>query len=772
MTAAPQPQTVNMLHAALAYAQRLGWPVFPVHGIKDMHCTCNRAQCKRPGKHPVGHLVPQGLKNASTDIDVIKHWWREAPWANIGVVTGAESSLVVLDVDVIKGGDDALFEIQQKHGPLPETVQALTGSGGYHYLFAHPGSGVRIKNSVSSLGTGLDIRGDGGYIVVAPSLHLYGRRYEWEASCRPLEVEIAPLPEWLLAHIQDDRVTPVSPTAGSLVLTPDEMARIRSALVYIDCEERDPWLEVGMALHSTGAGKQAYALWCEWAQQSDKFDLKDSARVWRSFKPKADGITLDTLFARSRAVGWADPDQVRGAELAARLMSGPAVTDRFEAELQRANGQGVQYAAVDTPKWTPTPLPVPLLAVLEREILRRVPVQHPIAAQQTALAIAARIAGRHTVTTSGDPTNLYLALAAPSVGDVRPYLHQAELIMEQAGLQQSVRKSRLSVIGQIQKTLWRQPATLYLCSEWGILLQFAKRQPAGSLEMALGLLAELWDGTTLSIDADDIKLPDAEGGQQVVRAPRLSMLALLSHDQLATAVKMSEMGRGALEQIQYWVLDDEDFAVVDPDEITTAPYPDDLIAELKRLSESPFPATGNLSGVMPWVMPQQVQARFAVAIQPFYARLDALQPHRSARSLLATSRLIIRRIVNDLAYFNAPESPIITEQLIEWCMDGELARLKTLFERFPSLSGEDGKTSVYDKVLEFITSEKARGCGTRALQQYCRPYRNLPDDKREALIKQMLADESIVELQPESKPGSRRKALIYVAKQFVREVAP
>jgi hypothetical protein len=94
------------------------------------------------------------------------------------------------------------------------------------------------------------------------------------------------------------------------------------------------------------------------------------------------------------------------------------------------------------------------------------------------------------------------------------------------------------------------------------------------------------------------------------------------------------------------------------------------------------------------------------------------------------------------------------------------------FERFPSLSGEEENQRV-DKVLEFITSEKAMGSRpTRALQQYCRPYRNLPDDKREALIKQMLADESIVELQPESKPGSRRKALIYVAKQFVREVAP
>lgn len=61
-----------------------------------------------------------------------------------------------------------------------------------------------------------------------------------------------------------------------------------------------------MALHSTGAGQQAYGLWCEWAQQSDKFDLADSSRVWRSFKAGG-GITLKTVYARARTAGWVEP---------------------------------------------------------------------------------------------------------------------------------------------------------------------------------------------------------------------------------------------------------------------------------------------------------------------------------------------------------------------------------------------------------------------------------------------------------------------------------
>lgn len=98
----------------------------------------------------------------------------------------------------------------------------------------------------------------------------------------------------------------------------------------------------------------------------------------------------------------------------------------------------------------------------------------------------------------------------------------------------------------------------------------------------------------------------------------------------------------------------------------------------------------------------------------------------------------------------------------------EVARVSQLLARFASLSSEDGKLSVYQKVLDFITSEKSKGANIRALHQYCWPYRNLEDAKRESLIKQLLNDEAIVEIQPESKPGARRKAPVYVARQFVR----
>src|SRR5215470_14782185 len=93
-----------MLSAALIYAEH-GIPVFPVWGIWNGRCGCGKPACQSPGKHPVGHLAPHGLKNASIDPAVVARWWQDYEAANIGTPT---NWAVVLDVDVRMGGQDSL----------------------------------------------------------------------------------------------------------------------------------------------------------------------------------------------------------------------------------------------------------------------------------------------------------------------------------------------------------------------------------------------------------------------------------------------------------------------------------------------------------------------------------------------------------------------------------------------------------------------------------------------------------------------------------------
>jgi hypothetical protein len=181
---------LNLLHAALVCA-RAGWPVFPLHAPRPHGgCTCGHA-CGATGKHP---HTSHGLRDASTAPGQIVAWWRRWPEANVGLVTGAVSGLVVLDVDARHGGEGSLARLEATYDRLPPTLTTQTGGGGRHYLFAHPGGG-RIPNATCLFGwPGLDLRGDGGYIVAPPSLHASGRRYAWLDERLPL----APLPAWLL----------------------------------------------------------------------------------------------------------------------------------------------------------------------------------------------------------------------------------------------------------------------------------------------------------------------------------------------------------------------------------------------------------------------------------------------------------------------------------------------------------------------------------------------------------------------------------------------
>jgi Bifunctional DNA primase/polymerase, N-terminal len=103
-------------------------------------------------------------------------WWRRWPAANVAVITGRLSGIVVIDVDVRHGGDQALADLERRHGILPRLAVVATPSGGEHLYLAHPGG--RIANSQGRIGAGLDVRGDGGLILLPPSRRADGE-YRW-----------------------------------------------------------------------------------------------------------------------------------------------------------------------------------------------------------------------------------------------------------------------------------------------------------------------------------------------------------------------------------------------------------------------------------------------------------------------------------------------------------------------------------------------------------------------------------------------------------------
>lgn len=164
------------LEAALGYLKR-GWAVVPAG-----------ERTKRP-------IVPwQAYQHRMPSEAEVTIWFERWPRANLAVITGAISGIVVVDIDPKNDGDRSLAALEVRHGPLPATIESMTGGGGRHVYFAHPSREVRNR---VGLAPGIDLRGDGGCIIVPPSVHPSGKRYRWKAGHAPGQVDLAALPVWL-----------------------------------------------------------------------------------------------------------------------------------------------------------------------------------------------------------------------------------------------------------------------------------------------------------------------------------------------------------------------------------------------------------------------------------------------------------------------------------------------------------------------------------------------------------------------------------------------
>jgi hypothetical protein len=202
--AAAEPAINLLTTAALDYAAR-GWLVVPVHTPRANGagpCSCSNQECASAGKHPRPN---DWTHQATTNPDQIRAWWGKWPDANVGIAPGHKSGIFALDVDKHKGGYESLDALVKRHGPLPDTWTVHTGSGGLHLYFLWP-EGLEVRNSESKIAAGLDIRGEGGFVVAPPSLHHSGRHYELEESAIP---PVEP-PAWLLTLLSTPPAAPAA----------------------------------------------------------------------------------------------------------------------------------------------------------------------------------------------------------------------------------------------------------------------------------------------------------------------------------------------------------------------------------------------------------------------------------------------------------------------------------------------------------------------------------------------------------------------------------
>lgn len=173
-----KPQN-ELLKAALRYAKK-GWPVLQVRPRSNKGWTMGWPD------------------TATTDLEKIKRWWKLRPTANVGILCGRRSGLVIIDVDKRSDGFTSLRKLKEDHH-FPITSKVRTGGGGAHYYFT---TTKAIQKSASKIAKGIDVCGRNSFVVAPPSIHKNGKRYKWLNN-----EEIKPLPKWLLQRATEKEVT-------------------------------------------------------------------------------------------------------------------------------------------------------------------------------------------------------------------------------------------------------------------------------------------------------------------------------------------------------------------------------------------------------------------------------------------------------------------------------------------------------------------------------------------------------------------------------------
>ena len=452
---------VSNLSVASGYAER-GWSVLPLHTMVDGSCSCGSNSCKSPGKHP---RLPHGLKEASRDPADIRIWWNRWPDANIGICTGSTSGFWVLDIDPRNGGDDSLEDLILENDQLPDTLIAHTGGGGRHFFFKIPENGIKC----GKLAEGIDIKGEGGYVVAPPSNHVSGGVYSWHFK----DAEILDAPDWLL--LKPRQVSSPIPSLGANQPEVDheKVAEIRSALNVVPSDDRDEWLYIGMALHNSRdlLGEAiCFTLWTEWSKKSPKYDPSDQSRVWSSFDD-AGGVTLSTLFAIAKKYGFDVSRKEQSQSSSLRSIE--------DVELVKPEDDGV----VEMPDLLLHPHGI-LHEVVDWIDQTSVRPQRPFAVA-SALTVLGTILGRKYATESGLRTNLYIVGVGPTGCGKNHARTAAKKILQSCDLDSRLGGEELASGQAIISRVAISPSVLFQLDEFGMLMTAVQNPNAGTHLVAI-----------------------------------------------------------------------------------------------------------------------------------------------------------------------------------------------------------------------------------------------------------------------------------------------
>lgn len=745
-----------MLLSALRYAA-MGWPVIPLYGVKNGACACADPQCRSPGKHPIGELVPHGLHDSTTDAEKVRDWFTRVPDANIGVPTGiTHSGFVALDIDPRNGGDATLAALTREYGELPKTAIQVTGSGGLHFLFK--ASERRIK----SPGKGIDAKDVGGYIVVAPSRHISGQVYFWDGEFDPLDgCAISEPPEWLRADEVPMRAAKIVNSSPVGFLSDERISDIKRALAFLDSSKYETWIKVGMALYSTRS-EQAFAIWDSWSQIAKNYD-KNLYRKWLTFAG-THSINVETIFYMAAQFGFVP-------SLNTILLNSASANEKYVSVEEDS-------CATQFKDKTPTQL-LQIPGVLQEFVNycnQTAPKPQPQFSVQAALALGSIVLGRSWRTINQNYTSLYFVNVGRSASGKEHARTAIESALMSAKLENLIGPAGYTSDSAVFSALLSQPAHITIIDEIGAMLGNSKAAGNFHKRQSLDILTQAWGqlhGSLRPLGYSTMTLAKRyrdDQEQKIIRNPAITLLGMTTPKTFYQALTEDAIEGGFLNRL---IIVESHIGPQVRNQAAQLDVPESVIqwCQAGALASS---SSGNLAGIdlgpsLPSLarvvdISPRAQALFSEYESKCIKNIAILEDEGLAE-MEGRSVEKAMRIALILAASANIASPVVSEAHAQWAIQYVDHYTQQTIDsiRKNMVGSEFGRLK--QAVLEVIEKGHRKGRTERELSQYSRAYKSLDLRFRRSIIEALLSEQVIVHAQfPAARgPGVR---LAYVAAQY------
>jgi len=651
-------------------------------------------------------------------------WWHEHPEHGVGLVHGP-SGTCALDVDDYAACDRMLRAAGiDLSSLLARGLQIVSREGRAKVLYRLPaGVEMRTHQVRTVAGVAYELRAGAAQDVLPPSIHPdTGRPYQWLGD--PWEID--EIPAALLEHwrsLDSPRAAVRAERrlydSGAGIIGEfnrrADVGRILEDAGYLPCGSR--WLSP----HSTSGMPGVVLLPPEEGEP-------DRVYCHHGSDPLADGHAHDAFGLYCTLVHRGDE---RAAVRTAAGEMGIGEDADLAESLSIVLARGRAAAVVEDELPHVGALPASVLAVLHDWCLRRTPSPKPAAVTQAVLAIASMLAGRGYATPEGRALAVWLGVVDSSVGGLRPLRAIAESIALQRNEAGAMRTGVYTTSTQVMTSLLHSPRVLWVTDHIGTMVRKAPRQTSDAYAGAIGALQSTWDARTLLVDADVGKAgKPREVAERVILSPQLSVLALLSHDEIG--ILGSEYGRGVPQML---VVADAG-ATVHIEQAASMQLPDEVVAWASRL-RSVADIPNEPPGAMRVVISDSARARLDEMRRAMVAAMEPAHL-QGLRGLAHGYSETARRVACVLAVWSCPEEPIVDWTIADWCARWATRCLMEFGSRLAVAPRDDDRDVA--SAIEYLLHDQPDGLTAREITHRCRMFKRLTPTQRQAVLLDLVSE--------------------------------